>query len=96
MVTHAVWLCACETLHDSLIWLVYAVGSNGIGWQRIPDGTDVSDIVDAEHLTGDHPAPEGVLEWLRGEWPDARRGHGPFPEDTFIYEELQRRVMWSG
>jgi hypothetical protein len=52
---------------------------------------DVSDVVEAEHLTGGHPAPEGVLEWLRGDWPYPWRGRGDYPEHSYIYEELWRR-----
>ena len=74
MVSHAIWLCACETMDESPAWLVYTVGEDGIGWQRIPAGMDVSEVVEAEHLTGCHPAPEGVLAWLRREWPDPWRG----------------------
>lgn len=91
VVTHAIWLCACETLDESPLWLIYAVGENGIGWQRLPDGTNVPDVVEAEHLTGGHPAPEGVLEWLRGDWSDPWRGRGYFSH-PFIYEEVQRRI----
>jgi hypothetical protein len=93
VVTHAVWLCACETLNDSPLWLIYAVGDDGVGWQRIDDyRLDVFDVVEADHLTGGHPAPEGVLEWVRGDKPDPWRGRGEFPEDAFIYEELLRRI----
>jgi hypothetical protein len=90
VVTHAVWLCACETHYDSPLWLIYAVGGDGVGWQRI-DGwrLEVSDVVETDHLTGCHPAPEGVLAWLKG---DVRVPHADFPEDTFIYEELLRRI----
>lgn len=92
VVTHAIWLCACETTYDSPAWLVYAVGENGIGWQRIPDGADVPDVVEAEHLTGGHPNPGAVLAWLRNDWPDPWRGHGDFPQHSFIYEEFRRRM----
>jgi hypothetical protein len=93
VVTHAVWLCACETLADSPLRLIYALGDDGVGWQRINDyRLDVSDVVEADHLTGGHPAPVGVLEWVRGGRPDPWRGRGEFPEDTFIYEELLRRI----
>ena len=93
VVTHALWLCACETLNKwPPPWLIYAVGENGIGWQRIPEGTAAPDVVEAEHLTGGHPGPEGVLAWLESDWPDPWRGRGEFPEDAFIYEELRRRI----
>lgn len=95
VVTHAVWLCACETMYESPVWLVYAVGANGIGWQRVPDGTRESDVVEAEHLTGGHPAPEGVLEWLRGDLPEPWRGHGTYAQQSFIYSELGRRMRFN-
>jgi hypothetical protein len=91
VVTHAIWLCACETLYASPVWLIYTVGEDGIGWQRVPDGTAESDVVEAEHLTGGHPDPEAVLEWLRGSWPTPWPGGGDF-QHSFIYEELRRRI----
>lgn len=92
--SHALWLCACETFDDAPTWLIYAVGADGVGWQRIPEQVDIEDVVDAEHLTGCHPDPEGVLVWLRGERPRPwRRGLGDFPEDSHVYDELQRRIL---
>lgn len=55
--THAVWLCACEASDESPCWLIYTVDHDGIGWQRLPDGADVADVIDAEHLTGGHTQP---------------------------------------
>jgi len=94
VVTHAISLCACTTEYESPVWLLYAVGEGGIGWERIPDGTHESDVVEAEHITGCHPAPGGVLAWLRNEsdWPDSLGGLD-FPEDAFIYQELRRRIF---
>ena len=89
VVTHAVSLCACETLDDSVAWLIYAVGDESIGWQRLPARTYANDVVDAEHLTGDHPDPDGVLEWLRGERPYPNGWRSP---DDLIYDELLRRL----
>ncbi|WP_203338767.1 hypothetical protein [Nocardioides limicola] len=91
IVTHAIWLCACETMDQSPLWLIYAVGEDGLGWQRVAE-PEVSDVVEAEYLTGCHPAPEGVLVWLRGDQPYPWRGPADFPEQSFIYEELRRRV----
>ena len=91
--SHAVWLCACETVDDGPVWLVYTVGEDDIGWRRIPHKTDVDRIIQAEHLTGGHPDPERVLAWLRGESPDPWRGQPDFPEHAFIYEELQHRIQ---
>ena len=93
VVTHAVWLCACETLDDSPLWIIYAVGDDGVGWQRINrPQQEVSDVVEADHLTGEHPAPGGVLAWLRGDRPYPWRGPSGFPEHDFIYDELLRRI----
>lgn len=96
LTTHAVWLCACETFDDSPTWLIYAVGDDGIGWERIPESLDIDvpDVVEAEDLTGCHPAPSSVLAWLRGRqrrpWPGT--WSGDFPEDAYVYEEISRRV----
>lgn len=79
-------------MDESPLWLIYAVGEDGgIGWQGIAQ-TDIADVVEAEHHTGCHPAPEGVLKWLRGDWPYPWRGPADFPEHSFIYEELRRRI----
>jgi hypothetical protein len=95
-VTHAVWLCACESLDDSPLWLIYAVGDDGVGWQRIDDlRLDVPDVVEADHLTGGHPSPGGVMEWVRGDQPAPWPGCGDFPEDAYIYDELLRRIRHS-
>lgn len=94
IVSHAVWLCACETFDDAPTWLIYATDDGGIGWERVPEGPDidVEDVVDAEHLTGCHPDPEAVLLWLRGERPRPwRRGGGDYPEDDDVYDEITRR-----
>jgi hypothetical protein len=79
-------------MQDSTLWLIYAVGDGGIGWQRIPDGRHVPDVVEAEHLTGGHPAPESVLAWLHSDSPDRWPGRQDFPEHAFIYEEIRRRI----
>jgi len=93
VVSHAIWLCACETTEDSPIWLIYAVGDEGIGWQRIPDGMHVPDVVEAEHLTGDHPSPASVLAWLHSDSPDRWPGRRGLPdEDVSIFEEIRRRI----
>ena len=92
VVTHAIWLCACETMDASPVWLIYAVGADGIGWQRVPGGTRTENVVEAQHFTGCHPDPQGVLRWLRGDRPYPWRGPADSPEHTFIYEELRRRI----
>jgi hypothetical protein len=89
LVTHAIWLCACETMDDSPLWLIYAVGEDGIGWRRLDDGQEPADVVEAQHLTGDHSPPWAVLEWLRGEAPDFDI---QFRGDSKIYAEIRRRI----
>ena len=91
-VSHALWLCACETEEPSERWLIYAIGEDGIGWRRLEPRQVAQDVVEATHLTGDHPSPEAVLEWLRGELRYPRFGPSDFPERDFIYDELIRRV----
>lgn len=92
-VQHAVWLCACETMDDSPVWLIYDTADGGIGWQRLPDGSEPAAVVHAEHLSGGHPSPDGVLEWLRGDAPDPWSGWGPdFPEHAFVFEALRRKI----
>lgn len=92
--THAIWLCACETMDDSPVWLIYATEDGGIGWRRLGE-SDLSAVVHATHLTGCHSDPSGVLKWLRGEWPYPwpGRGRGDFPDHPFIYDELGRRML---
>lgn len=94
--THAVWLCACESFDDAPTWLVYATADGGVGWERVAEGLgfDIPDVVQAEHLTGCHPSPDGVLAWLRGEQDRPWRGPwvGDFPEDDEIYEEISSRI----
>ena len=59
--TYAAWLCACESMQEAPVWVVHSVGADGIGWQRWDTAVDVSALVAAEHLSGGHPSPEGVL-----------------------------------
>ncbi|QMW66574.1 hypothetical protein H4N58_00860 [Mumia sp. ZJ1417] len=56
--THAIWLCACETMDDSPVWLIYATGDGGIGWRRLGE-SDLSAVVDATHLTAVTPIQPG-------------------------------------
>lgn len=97
LTTHAVWLCACETFDDAPTWLIYAVGDDAIGWERVPEGpgVDVPDVVEAEHLTGGHPSPGQVLDWLVGRErrPWHRQSGADFPEHDYIYEEISRRLQ---
>lgn len=42
VVSHAVWLCACETPDASPTWLIYAAGRHGVAWQRLLPGQDAA------------------------------------------------------
>lgn len=97
VVHHAIWLCACETMDDSPVWLIYDVGEDGVGWQRLPDPKRPADVVEAELLTGGHPDPHGVLEWLRGDARDPWSGwQADFPEHSFVYEAMRKRIHSRG
>lgn len=93
--THALWICACVTLGDAPTWLIYADLHGGIVWCRIPDGTEASDIVDAEFMAGGHADPGEVLAWLQAKAPDpwAAGGHG-WGDDEAL-SELRRRIRAS-
>jgi hypothetical protein len=82
-------------MQDSPIWLIYAVGDDGMDWQRLPGGMHERDVVEAEHLTGNHSTPASVLEWLRSDSPDRWPGRRDLPEEAFIYEEIRRRIVSS-
>lgn len=90
VVSHAVWLCACETLDESVAWLIYAVDDQDVGWRRLDAAQHAQDVVHAEHLTGDHPDPDAVLEWLRGDRPYPNGWRSP---GDFIHDELLRRLQ---
>jgi hypothetical protein len=93
VVEHAVWLCACESTEDAPTWLIYDTVADGIGWRRLGDGLEAADVVEANHLAGGHPSPEGVLAWLRGEAPDPWSGSGAdFPEHDFVFEALRDKI----
>ncbi|ALX05553.1 hypothetical protein AERYTH_13020 [Aeromicrobium erythreum] len=94
VVSHAVWLCPCDAVDEAPTWLVYARGDDGIGWQRIDDGVDLGDVVEAQYLSGCHLDPDAVLLWLRGEWPRPwGRGVGDDPKGADVFDELQRRIL---
>lgn len=63
---HALWICPCVTVDDAPIWLIFDSPDGTLHWCRLPDGSKVDDVLDAQHLAGAHVEPEGVLAWLRG------------------------------
>ncbi len=89
--THALWICACVTMDDAPIWLIYEDLVHGVMWCRVPDGATVSDIVDAESIAGGHTDPDAVLEWLKGEAPDPWSG-GDGWDDGGVLDRFGRRL----
>jgi hypothetical protein len=70
------------------------VGADAIGWQRLPDRTKPADVVEAQFLTGGHPSPAGVLQWLRGEATDPWSGwRVDFPQDSFMDQAIRKRIQ---
>ncbi|CAN5165282.1 hypothetical protein BH09ACT10_BH09ACT10_11250 [soil metagenome] len=37
VVDRAVWFCACVTLEDAPIWVIYDTEDGNFGWRRVPD-----------------------------------------------------------
>lgn len=92
VVDRAVWFCACITDFDAdaPTWLIYDITDGGLGWCRVPDGSDVSDCVDAQLVVGDHVHPEQVLHWLQGADAALWGDHGG--ADLAVFAEMGRRI----
>lgn len=60
----ALWFCACATEADAPTWLIYDTVAGGLGWRRVPDGVEVSSLVDSDTVAGAHVHPQQVLAWL--------------------------------
>lgn len=90
IVDRAVWLCACVTFEDAPTWLIYDTSDGKVGWCRVPDGSDVADLVDAPLILGDHVGPVQVLSWLHDtdewSWP------GEGAADRAVIQELGRKI----
>lgn len=76
VVDRAVWFCTCATDDeaDTPMWLIYDTADGGLGWCRVDndDGDgDMTELVDAQELFGDHVHPAQVAEWLQGADPGA-------------------------
>ena len=67
---HALWICACLGHGDAPTWLLHTGADGGLVWCRVPDHTDVLDLVGARQLVGGHSEPGLVLMWLEGDLPD--------------------------
>ena len=87
---YALWLCACETLDDAPVWLIYESEEEGLVWCRVPDGAEISDLVDSRRIAGAHTDPAEVLQWLEGEL--AAPGDWG---DAVVIETLGRKIRGS-
>ena len=88
--THALWLCACDTLDDAPLWLIYDSDDEGLVWCRVPDGAEITGLVDSRRIAGAHTSPGEVLQWLDGEVAS--------PDDwgdPVVIEELGRKIRGS-
>lgn len=90
-VTHALGICACETMWWAPTWLIHDVPGDGLVWRRVPDGIEWSDLVDAQFTAGGHADPDQVLRWLQGEAPDPWC-YGSGGGDWVALEELGRGI----
>lgn len=91
--THALWLCACSSDDDETpVWLIYESAEGSIGWCRVPDGTEVLDLVDAELYAGGHDHPGNVLAWLHGTLSLAAWEGGSVSGDRAVLDHLAKRV----
>jgi len=62
----ALWICACISNDDAPTWLIYDFPDGGLAWQRVPDGVEPLDLIDARSNAGGHADPAEVLRWLTG------------------------------
>jgi len=81
-------------MFDAPTWLIYEGTESTLIWSRIPDGADVSDIVAADSITGDHTDPTSVLEWLRRQAPTPWAS-GDGGDDDGVLDWFTRRLVRS-
>ena len=89
--THAVWICACVTMEDAPTWPIYEDGDGRILWDRIPDGAEASDLVDAHSIAGGHTDPGDVPAWFGGKTPDPWASGSGWGDDG-VLGELMRKI----
>ena len=56
-------------MEDAPTWPIYEDGDGRILWDRIPDGAEASDLVDAHSIAGGHTDPGDVPAWLEARHP---------------------------
>lgn len=86
----AVWFCACVTLEQAPTWLIYDTDDGKVGWCRVPDGVEVTVLVDAPVVTGSHVDPDEVLVWLQK--PDVALTPGDGSADAAIVRNLGLKI----
>ncbi|HET7355317.1 MAG TPA: maleylpyruvate isomerase family mycothiol-dependent enzyme [Nocardioidaceae bacterium] len=87
----AVWICACVSDGQSPVWLIEdGTAAGTIRWQRVPEGTAVSELVAADvPVAGGHADPANVLLWLYGRVPDPWGNSGSGTGDTMVLDRLR-------
>ena len=91
VVDRAVWFCACATLDEAPTWLIYETSDGRVEWCRVPDGSEITDLVDATVITGDHVDPVEVLHWLQDQ--DAASVPGDAgPTDRAVIQQIGRNI----
>jgi hypothetical protein len=91
IVDRAVWFCACVTLDEAPTWLIYETSDGSVGWRRVPDGSEITDLVDAPFITGHHVDPVEVLHWLQDQ--DATSVPGDAgTADRAVIQQMGRKI----
>ncbi len=93
LATHAMWICACETMEDAPTWLIYDMDEGGVVWCRVPDDVEPLDLVDARLSAGGHSDPGEMLLWLQDGASDRWLGGGG--GDEAVARELQPKIRRS-
>jgi hypothetical protein len=89
---NALWICACVTIDESPIWLIYDTPEGQLAWLRVPDRMEPLPLVNAAHTAGGHADPAGVLDWLLGEAPGPWSGGGDGSSDPGVLDELLMKI----
>lgn len=92
IVDRAVWFCACTTEFevDAPTWLIYDTSDGKVGWRRVPNGTEIAELVDAALILGDHVDPAQVLHWLQDKNVSSWPGEGA--ADRAVIQEIGCKI----
>ena len=91
VVDRAVWFCACVSLEEAPTWLIYETFDGKVGWCRVPDGSEITDLVDAAFITGDHVDPAEVLHWLQDQEAASVPGDAG-TADRAVIQQMGRKI----